>query len=211
MGKLILIRHGKTQYNLDHRFCGLTDVSLVSDGIENAQALAALLRQYQLTQVYSSSLKRAIETAEIILQKINQSEIKIQPDQRLNERDYGLLTGKFHQEVERFFNKDEVELWRRGWDARPPEGESLADVYNRSIPFFKDKIFPQLLNPQNVVLIVAHGNSLRALISYLDSLDLDQIAKLEIVYDQPYIYEFDQNGLHKKIDKIPRQFKEMAR
>ncbi|EKD23112.1 MAG: 2,3-bisphosphoglycerate-dependent phosphoglycerate mutase [uncultured bacterium] len=211
MGKLYLVRHGKTQYNLDHRFCGLTDVPLVVDGIKNAETIAKLLHDVKFTAVYSSNLERAYETAKIILTETNQTHVKVNKDPRLNERDYGVLTGKYHQEAEDFLGKEQVQLWRRGWDTCPPEGESLKDVYNRAVPMFKDEIFPQLVKPESAVLICAHGNSLRALITYLDQPSLAELAKLEIVYDQAYIYEFDENGLHQSLDEIPRQSRWLAK
>lgn len=211
MGKLYLVRHGKTQYNLDHRFCGLTDIPLVLEGIKNAEEIAKLLQNINFTAVYSSNLERAYETAKIILSETNQTDIKVNKDPRLNERDYGVLTGKYHQEAEDFLGSEQVQLWRRGWDTRPPEGESLKDVYNRVVPMFKDKILPQLIVPEFAVLICAHGNCLRALITYLDQLNFEELAKLEIVYDRAYIYEFDENGLHLSLDDIARQSREMAK
>lgn len=205
MGKLVLVRHGVTQYNLDHRFCGLTDVPLISEGINGTKALALKLVNIHFTAVFSSQLMRAYQTAEIILNENNQPDIDIKQYPQLNERDYGSLTGKSHQEVEALLDGEQVQLWRRGWEDKPPGGESLKDVYNRVMPLFKDKILPQLTNPLSAVLISAHGNSLRALIYYLDQLSLDDLAKLEIVYNEPYIYEFDQNGMHKRVDKIYRQ------
>lgn len=211
MGKLFLVRHGKTQYNLDHKFCGLTDIDLVSEGVKNTHKLAICFAGVKFTRVYSSNLKRAIQTAQIILDDLHQTDIKIIVDSRLNERDYGELTGKLHSEVEKFLGEEQINLWRRGWDATPPAGESLQDVYNRAIPFFKDEILPFLTKKNENILITAHGNSLRALIIYLDNLNLDQIVHLEIIYDRPYIYEFDENGMHRVIDKIPREFKIIAR
>lgn len=205
MGKLYLVRHGKTQYNLDHRFCGLTDAPLVVEGIKNVEEVAKLLQNIKFTAIYSSNMERAYETAKIILTEINQTNIKVNKDPRLNERDYGVLTGKYHQEAEDFLGFEQVQLWRRGWDTRPPEGESLKDVYNRVVPMFKDEILPELIAPESEVLICAHGNCLRALVTYLDQLSLEELAKLEIVYDQVYIYEFDENGLHQSLDDIPRQ------
>lgn len=211
MGKLVLIRHGVTQYNLDHRFCGLTDIPLAPAGIEDSKKLARDLKNFQFTNVFTSTLKRAYQTAEIILNENNQSDLGIVKYSQLNERDYGSLTGKSHREVDELLGKEQVQLWRRGWDIRPPEGESLKDVYNRIIPLFKDKILPQLTSPSSAILISAHGNSLRALIYYLDQLSIEDLAKLEIVYNEPYIYEFDQNGMHKRIDKILRQFQNLNR
>lgn len=204
MGKLVLIRHGVTQYNLDHRFCGLTDAPLVSEGVDGSKVLAKKLASIRFTAVYSSELIRSYQTAQIVLNENHQSNLNIERDSQLNERDYGALTGKSHQEAKDLLGEEQVQIWRRDWDTCPPGGESLKDVYNRVIPLFKDKILPQLTNPDSAVLIAAHGNSLRALVYYLDQLSIVDLAKLEIVYDKPYIYEFDQNGLHRRVDKIPR-------
>lgn len=203
MGLLILVRHGQTNFNLDHRFCGWTDESLATVGQKTANFLAQKLKKYHFDYVYSSDLSRASQTALLILKKIGQSNLPIIQSRAIKERDYGDLTGRTHESAEQEFGAEMVESWRRGWRQTPPGGESLFDVYNRVVPFFQKEILPKLIKEQATILISTHGNSLRALIKYLDQINDKQISNLEIVYGEPYVYQIT-NSQVKRLDKNPR-------
>ena len=209
MSLLVLVRHGQTQYNLDQRFCGWTDEPLSDVGRETAKVLANKLKNIRFDLVYTSDLSRTSETAKIIIENLNQSGLKIQASQEIKERDYGDLTGRNHSEAAKKFGQDQVDLWRRSWAETPPHRESLKDVYNRVAPFLKTEILPQLQKENKNILIAAHGNSLRATIKYFDLIPDREIAKLEILYDSPYIYKIEKERIE-KIDHNPRQFEKIA-
>ena len=170
MNKLVLLRHGQSQWNLENRFTGWKDVPLTEKGINEANNAGHLLKKHniKIDKVFSSVLERANKTAEIA---IKASEIEnlhkngkliYEKDQNLNERDYGDLVGLNKAETADKFGKEQVHIWRRSYDTPPPNGESLKDVVDRVSPYFTETIQPHILNKKNV-LIAAHGNSLRAI------------------------------------------------
>ena len=138
--------------------------------------------------MYTSALKRAQLTGKIILDVVGQSDLEIIENEALNERDYGDLTGSNKDEAKENFGAEQVQIWRRSYDNSPPGGESLRDTYNRVIPYFKKEILPLMEN--NNVLISAHGNSLRALVKYLDNISEEDIVRLEISTGEPILYKF---------------------
>jgi len=125
--------------------------------------------------------------------QIHAEEIVMIEDKALNERDYGDLTGKNKWKIKEEYGEEQFQKWRRSWDIRPPNGESLKDVFDRVIPYYKIKILPELRNGKNVI-VVAHGNSLRALIKYLENIPDGEIAEVEIGFSEAYVYEFDREG-----------------
>ena len=190
MPLLTLVRHGQSAYNLENRFTGNLDVELTPQGEEEAKQAGAKLKGITYAVAYTSVLKRAKETLKIILTEINERGIPVIENAALNERMYGSLQGLNKAETIAKYGGEQVELWRRSFEVRPPEGESLKDTYNRTIPYYKAEIEPKLKANQNI-LMVAHGNSLRALVMYLESIDKVEIAKLTIPTGSPRNYELD--------------------
>ena len=191
MPTLILLRHGQSTWNLENRFTGSVDVDLSLRGEEEAHHAGLLLKNYVLDVAYTSVLKRSTRTLDIILKEMGQN-IPIFTTSALNERNYGDLQGLDKTETERKYGAAQVLLWRRSYDIKPPHGESLEDTYNRAVPYFKTHVEGQLKDNKNC-LIVAHGNSLRALMMYLDGYSPAEIADINIETGVPKIYEYGEN------------------
>ncbi|QND44529.1 2,3-bisphosphoglycerate-dependent phosphoglycerate mutase (plasmid) [Rhizobium lusitanum] len=179
-GKLALVRHGQSEGNARNVFTGWSDLPLIAVGIKEAHAVAQQLTVLGFTfdLVYCSALQRAQETAAIIVQDLG-LHVDAVLDVSLNERDYGELTGMNKQQAAERFGADQIALWRRSYLDRPPGGESLKDCRDRVDPFFDRTIKPQLDAGRNV-LVVAHGNSLRALVMSIENLSPEEIQKFEI-------------------------------
>ena len=188
MPDLILLRHGQSQWNLENRFTGWVDVPLSPRGEAEARAAGEKLRGRRIDEMFTSVLKRAIDTATLALEAAAIGPLPTVRDAALNERMYGDLQGLDKAEAARRFGADQVKLWRRSYDVQPPGGESLADTAARVIPFWRDRILPELRAGKNV-LVVAHGNSLRALVMHLDDLTREQVLELEIPTGVPLLYE----------------------
>jgi len=193
MPDLILLRHGQSQWNLENRFTGWVDVPLSPRGEEEARSAGEKLRGRKIDKLYTSVLKRAIDTAEIALETARIGPLPTERDAALNERMYGDLQGKNKAEAAREFGPDQVKLWRRSYDVRPPGGESLADTAARVLPYWERRILPDLRAGKNV-LVAAHGNSLRALVMHLDGLTHEQVLELEIPTGDPLLYEIGPGG-----------------
>ena len=191
MSLLVLIRHGQSVYNLENRFTGNVDVALTTLGEEEAHAAGNKLIGFTFNIAYTSVLKRAKETLRIVLGEIQQSKIPTIENVAFNERIYGSLQGLNKTETEQKYGADQVEIWRRSYRKAPPDGESLEAVFKRLIPYFTLKIEPKLKAEQHV-LIVAHGNSLRALMMYLENIDDTAIAKINIATGIPRVYALDK-------------------
>ncbi len=187
---LTLIRHGQSTYNLENRFTGDADVPLTPLGKEEAVQAGKKIKGYHYDFAYTSMLARAEESLQIILKEIEQTTIPIKRNKALNERRYGELQGLNKAETAEKFGEAQVLIWRRSYDVRPPGGESLKDTYNRTIPFYKSEIEPELLEGKNI-LVVAHGNSLRALVMYLEKIGKEDILKLNIPTGIPRNYSFN--------------------
>lgn len=188
MSLLILLRHGQSTWNLENRFTGEMDVDLSLNGEQEAKYAAELLKDIKIDLAYTSALKRSVHTLDIILQEL-QRRIEVRNSAALNERNYGDLQGLNKWETEIKYGKEQVFLWRRSYDVSPPNGESLKDTFNRVILFYKSEIEPQLAKNKNV-LIVAHGNSLRALMMYLENINPADISTINIATGLPRVYEF---------------------
>jgi len=188
MPELILLRHGESQWNLENRFTGWIDVPLSPRGEEEARKAGEKLRGHRIDKLYTSVLARAIETARLALMVAGIGALPTERDPALNERMYGDLQGLNKAEAAQQFGAEQVHLWRRSYDVRPPGGESLADTAARVLPFWEQHILPQLRAGTNV-LVVAHGNSLRALVMHLDRLTREQVIQLEIPTGVPLLYE----------------------
>lgn len=189
MGTLILLRHGQSIWNMENRFTGTVDVDLSLQGELEASRAAALLKQYTIDIAYTSVLRRAIHTLDIILTKNNLS-IPVIQDASLNERNYGDLQGLDKTETAQRFGFDQIQLWRRGYDVSPPNGESLKETCNRVIPYYHAEIEPKIESGQTV-LVVAHGNSLRALMMELEGIGEKEIEEINIATCIPRLYTFN--------------------
>ncbi|MCA1669045.1 MAG: 2,3-bisphosphoglycerate-dependent phosphoglycerate mutase [Thermomicrobia bacterium] len=204
MAYLVLVRHGQSQWNLENRFTGWTDVPLTEEGKAEAERAGHLLHDLPVDRAFTSLLRRAQETLAIILRALARDDLPIVRDAALNERDYGDLTGMNKDEAAARFGAEQVHAWRRSWDTRPPGGESLADTDARAFPFFRDYILPRVTGGEDV-FVVAHGNSLRAIVKEIEGLTPAQVVSLEIATATPYVYMFDAEGriLHKEIRTPP--------
>jgi 2,3-bisphosphoglycerate-dependent phosphoglycerate mutase len=191
--RLVLVRHGQSLWNLENRFTGWTDVPLTDAGREEARSCARLLRDRRFDIAYTSTLCRAQETLELILAGLGQAPPVIR-DPALNERHYGDLQGLDKTEVAEQFGADQVKLWRRSYAVAPPGGESLEMTARRTLPFFERAIKGDLGRGKSV-LVVAHGNSLRAILMKLDALDSQQVVELEIGTGVPIAYELTPEGI----------------
>ena len=216
--KLVLLRHGESVWNKENRFTGWTDVDLSEKGVKEAENAGKLLKDkgYTFDVSYTSILKRANRTLEIVLKEMNLN-IPVYYSYRLNERHYGALQGLNKDEMRKKFGDEQVHIWRRSYDVRPPElskdderypgndpkykdltpeelplTECLKDTLERVLPYYNNEIKKHLENKENV-LVVAHGNSLRSIIKYLENISDEDIMNVEIPTGIPYVYELDDN------------------
>lgn len=192
MVNLILVRHGESVWNAKALWTGWTDVDLSDNGHKQARDAANILKDLDIDICFTSDLKRAKQTWEEIKNSLN-LDIPTTSDKALKERDYGDLTGKNKWKIKEEYGEEQFMIWRRSWDNPPPGGESLKNVYDRVVPYFRDHILPEIQNGKNII-IVAHGNSLRALVKYLENIPDDQISNLEMKLGEPYVFKLDQNG-----------------
>jgi 2,3-bisphosphoglycerate-dependent phosphoglycerate mutase len=193
MSKMVLIRHGESQWNLENRFTGWVDVPLSPKGIEEAKAAGQKLSDFVFDRAFSSILARANETLRIVLEVIGQTTIPVEKDKALNERMYGELQGLNKTETAKKYGDEQVKIWRRSYDVRPPGGESLKDTAERVLPYYDSRIKPCVLKGETI-LIAAHGNSLRALVMQLEQLTREQVLELNIPTGAPLLYELDNQG-----------------
>ena len=191
MSTLIILRHGQSIWNLENRFTGETDIDLSTYGEAEAKQAGILLKNYKIEIAFTSVLKRAIHTLSIVL-KVIDKKIPVVKSEALNERNYGDLQGLNKTETAKKFGLEQVQIWRRSFNSNPPNGESLKDTFDRTIPYYLKEIEPQLKANKNV-LIVAHGNSLRALMMYLEKISEVEIAETNLATGIPRVYEFSIN------------------
>ena len=186
---LVLVRHGQSEWNEKNLVTGWRDPELTQKGAQEARnAGRELLGQEHVFDVmYTSALRRAQETGRIILEEMGLTDIVTVRDQRLNERDYGDLSGLNKDDARERWGEDQVHVWRRSYDTPPPGGESLKDTANRVLPYFEEVILPNLVAGKNI-LVAAHGNSLRALIMKIESISPLEIVKLEIETGKPICF-----------------------
>lgn len=219
MIKLVLVRHGQSTWNLENKFTGWTDVELSENGVKEAKEAGRVLKQkgFLFDIAFTSVLKRANDTLTYILKEMGEENIQVKKSWKLNERHYGALQGLNKDETKQKYGEEQVLLWRRSVDVRPPEldesdprypgndpkykelkpeelpkTENLIDTIKRVIDYWNKDIEKELRKGKNVI-IVAHGNSLRGLIKYLDNMTDDEIMKLEIQTGNPICYELDDN------------------
>jgi 2,3-bisphosphoglycerate-dependent phosphoglycerate mutase len=191
MSLLVLKRHGQSVYNVENRFTGNVDVALTPLGEQEAHIAGKKIIGITFNIAYTSVLKRAKETLRIVLEEIHQTKISTIENVVFNERIYGRLQGTNKTETAQKYGADQVEIWRRSYRAAPPQGESLEAVVNRLIPYFASEVEPKLKADQRI-LIVAHGNSLRALMMHVENIDESAIAKVNIPTGIPRVYTFDK-------------------
>ncbi len=219
MIKLVLVRHGQSEWNLENRFTGWTDVELTEQGMKEAEEAGIALREqgFHFDLAYTSVLKRAEHTLDLILKEMGEENIEIKRNWRLNERHYGALQGLNKDETKEKYGAEQVLLWRRSTDVKPPELDVTDPRYPGNDPKYKDLTEDELPKTENLidtikrvtqywnsdiekslkegknVIIVAHGNSLRGLMKYLDNISDEDIIKLEIQTGNPICYELDDN------------------
>lgn len=193
MARLVLLRHGESQWNLENRFTGWVDVPLSAKGIEEAKQAGEKLRGFTFDRAFSSVLMRANETLRIVLEVLGQTDIPIEKDKALNERMYGDLQGLNKAETAKKYGDAQVKIWRRSYDVKPPGGESLKDTAERALPYYEKMVKPHLLKGETII-IAAHGNSLRALVMELDQLSKEEVLELNIPTGVPLLYELDDSG-----------------
>ena len=196
---LVLVRHGQSTWNQKNLFTVWKDPGLTELGKEEAFKAGQHIKKQNIkfNLLFTSALKRAQDTASIILEVIEESNINIFKNEALNERDYGDLTGLNKDMARQEFGEEQVQIWRRSYSDGPPNGESLEDTYNRVIPYFENEIMPALQKNKNVI-ISAHGNSLRALVKFIEEISKEEIVKLEIATGEPIFYEFNESKLQRK-------------
>lgn len=197
-GLLVLVRHGESEWNLQGKWTGWTDVSLTKKGASDARKMGELLKDVHFDDVYTSKLKRSIETMQNVLQTQGQAGMDYTPVQELNERDYGDYTGMNKWDVKAKVGEEKFNAIRRNFDEPIPNGETLHMVYDRVVPWYREVALPKLLNGENV-LFVAHGNSIRALVKYIESISDADIAHFEMVFGTILEYHVDNDG--KMVDK----------
>ena len=192
-GKLILIRHGESEWNALGKWTGWTDVSITEEGAKLSRELGGRLKDFSVDVAYNSELKRTKETLDAVLDGLGQSGVERRESGAINERDYGVFTGKLKEQVKEEIGDEAYLLLRRGWDRPIQDGESLKDVYTRVFPFYEQEIVPMLNEGKNV-MIVGHGNSLRAMVKYIDGISDDDISSFEFGHNQALVYEVDDSG-----------------
>jgi 2,3-bisphosphoglycerate-dependent phosphoglycerate mutase len=223
--KLIMVRHGQSKWNKDNLFTGWVDIPLSLQGVQEAFDAGKKIAHLPIDVIFVSSLIRSQMTAMLALlhhasgkvpciqhpeggkldawaqiysDRAKENCIPVIPAWELNERMYGKLQGMNKQEMREQFGETQVKIWRRSYDGVPPEGESLAMTAERAVPYFKEKILPYLKKGKNV-FISAHGNSLRAIVMYLDHLTQDEVVNLEIATGEPLIYDFHGERWEKEV------------
>jgi len=193
MGKIILLRHGESQWNLENRFTGWVDIPLTDKGREEALEAGRRIKDIPLDHGFTSVLIRAIESLQIALRGAEQPNVPFEKDKALNERMYGDLQGLNKEETAQKFGAEQVHIWRRSYDVPPPNGESLKDTAARTLPYFREKILPLAQRSENVI-VVAHGNSLRSIVMELDQLSKEEILQLNLTTGVPIVYDIDSTG-----------------
>tara|TARA_Y100000591_G_C21567754_1_gene561832 strand:+ start:58 stop:675 length:618 start_codon:yes stop_codon:yes gene_type:complete len=193
---LVLVRHGQSEWNAKNLFTGWKNPSLTEEGIKEAKIAGEKIKKKNINfdTHFTSELKRAQMTGEIILSEINQESINMIKNIALNERDYGELSGLNKDESRKKWGEEQIHIWRRSFDQPPPGGESLKDTAERVIPYYEKVIEPYLEENKNI-LICAHGNSLRALVMHIEKISPEEIVKIEIATGEPIFYKFQNKEL----------------
>ena len=194
-GTLILVRHGESEWNLKNLFTGWRNPDLTEKGIGEARATGKALKAKGIVPdlYYTSALRRAQHTLDLMLEEMDILNVTIVRNIALNERDYGDLSGLNKDDARAKWGEEQVLIWRRSYDVPPPGGESLKDTAARTLPYYDAEIVPQL-QAGKTVLVAAHGNSLRAMVMAIEGLTPEQILKREIATGQPTVYRIGPDG-----------------
>lgn len=192
---LVLVRHGESEWNRKNLFTGWRDVDLTEQGVKEARAAGRRLKAEGFTfdVAFTSALRRAQHSLDLILEELGRTKIPVFKDQALNERDYGDLVGLNKDDARRKWGEQQVHLWRRSYDVAPPGGESLKDTLARALPYYVTEILPRVLRGERV-LVSAHGNSLRALVMVLDRHTPDSITRLNLDTGVPIVYRLNADS-----------------
>jgi 2,3-bisphosphoglycerate-dependent phosphoglycerate mutase len=203
MPNLVLLRHGESQWNLENRFTGWVDIPLSPKGEAEANQAGQKLKGYKFDKGYTSVLRRAKDTMDIVLKNINQVNLPLERDKALNERHYGALQGLNKADIGKKYGEEQLKIWRRSYDVPPPKdvtdlnpdgiSESLKDTAARTLPYFEAKIIPDILAGKSII-VAAHGNSLRSIVMRLDNLSKEQVLELNIPTGVPLLYVYDGKG-----------------
>lgn len=192
-GKLLIARHGESEWNAKGVWTGTTDVHLTEKGFGEAAMLGQVIKDVSLDYAYCSEQIRSLETLEGMLDASGNEQVTYERSAAINERDYGDFTGKNKWQVDEEIGDEAFQAMRRGWNTPVPNGETLKKVYERAVPFYQNIVLPRLLSGQDV-LLVAHGNSIRSLMKYIESLSNEEIEHTEMIFGTVLIYEVDKEG-----------------
>ncbi len=200
-GRLILIRHGESEWNALGKWTGWTDVGITDEGARLSRELGTKLRGMNIDIAYESKLKRTKETLDAVLDGAEITDVSRQASSAIDERDYGVFTGMLKEQVKSEIGDEAYLELRRGWDRPIENGESLKDVYTRVLPFYLKDVVPQLQDGKNI-LIVGHGNSLRALTKYIEDVEDGDISSVEFGHNCAVLYNVDKDGRAVEKDEI---------
>jgi 2,3-bisphosphoglycerate-dependent phosphoglycerate mutase len=201
-GTLILVRHGQSEWNLKNLFTGWKNPDLTEQGVKEARKAGQTIKKAGLepTVFFTSALKRAQHTLDLILEELAITEVTITRSKALNERDYGDLAGLNKDDARAKWGEEQVLIWRRSYDVPPPGGESLKDTAARTLPYYEDVILP-FVKEGETVLVAAHGNSLRSMVMAIEKLTPDEILKRELATGEPVVYRITKGGkLKEKVE-----------
>lgn len=223
MSKLVLLRHGESMWNKLNLFTGWVDVPLSDRGIEEALRAGELLKDYRFDVIFTSELIRAIQTAMLVMSRNRsgvpkvihedgkmkewgvvygehgKNYVPVYKSWHLNERYYGKLQGWNKDHARKVYGEEQVHLWRRSYDVAPPDGESLKDTAERTVPYFRERVIPELEKGKNV-LVSAHGNSLRSIVMHIEGLTKEEVLRLNIpTGGVPLVYEYENGGALRRI------------
>ncbi|HET8729193.1 MAG TPA: 2,3-bisphosphoglycerate-dependent phosphoglycerate mutase [Alphaproteobacteria bacterium] len=200
-GTLILVRHGESEWNLKNLFTGWKDPDLTGKGIEEAEVTGRKLKAagYEPDFYYTSALRRAQHTLDILLRELGITDVTITRNKALNERDYGDLSGLNKDDARSKWGEEQVHVWRRSYDVSPPGGESLKETAARTLPYYEREILPHL-EAGKTVLVSAHGNSLRSIVMAIEQLTPDEIVNRELATGEVVVYRIDEHG--KLVEKV---------
>ena len=193
MAHLILVRHGKSEWNKSGLWTGWTDIGLVEEGLEEARRAGEAIKDLHIDTVHVSDLKRTHETWREMQHVLGLHDLAPRVHTALKERSYGVYTGKNKWQVKDEVGEEEFKKIRRSWNHPIPEGETMKDVHDRAVPYYEKHILPELKQGKNV-LIVGHGNTLRALVKYLEKMGEEGVSDLEFGTGEAYIYKVDEKG-----------------
>ncbi|MFD1333409.1 2,3-bisphosphoglycerate-dependent phosphoglycerate mutase [Methylopila musalis] len=201
--RLVLVRHGQSEWNLKNLFTGWKDPDLTERGVAEAKAAGQRLKTEGLRfdVAFTSKLRRAQRTGQLLLAELGQPDVATVEHEALNERDYGDLTGLNKDEARKSFGEDQVLLWRRSYDVPPPGGESLKDTVARVLPYYVQEILPRVLRGEQT-LVTAHGNSLRALIMVLEGLTPETLLKRELLTGAPIVYDLEADATVSRVQDL---------